>query len=175
MKDTSQRAPALPFPKREPVLETADYIVFLVSSDLPEDGQSSGPSACVWHIRTMDGAIVYESDAKQSRTESSDEKRGLVAALVGALELVGIESFCLIYAPGTYINDGLEHASDWKARGWRNSQNEPIANSDIWERYLELRDNHSLEVWARKWNKDHCTQLRALLNRKAREACKGRS
>ena len=85
-------------------------------------------------------------DAKQSRTNDSDEKRGLAAALVGALAKLGLRSVALVYAPGTYIEDGVCHARDWKARGWRNSQNELVANPDIWERFLELVDDRDLDV-----------------------------
>ncbi|MBR0812158.1 hypothetical protein JQ544_11530 [Bradyrhizobium diazoefficiens] len=175
MKVALQNTPALPLPRNEPVLQTSDYVIFLDSSDLQNEDQSSGPSACVWQIRTMDGTIVDDSDAKQSRAEKSDEKRGLVAALVGALEAVGGESFCLVYATGTYITDGVQYARDWKARGWRNSQNEPIANPDIWDRYLELLDNRRLEVRARSWKKEYCNELRRQLNERARGACRGRN
>lgn len=167
--------PSLSFPKNEPALETSDYVIFLNSSDFPKDGRSSGPSACVWQIRTMEGEIVDYPDAKPSRTEISDEKRGLVAALVGALERVGIGSFCLIYAPGTYICDGIAYARDWKARGCRNSQNEAVANPELWNRYLELLDERQLDVSARVWTKCICTNLRSDLNRKARDACNGRN
>ncbi|NYG46517.1 ribonuclease HI [Bradyrhizobium sp. IAR9] len=174
MKAASQSTPALPLPRNEPFLPTADYVIFLDSSDLPnEDG--SGPSACVWQIRTMDGRIVNDSEAKQSRTKCSDEKRALVAALVGALEAVGDGSFCLVYATGTYITDGVKHACNWKARGWRNSHNEPVASPDIWDRYLELLDNRDLEVRARSWKKEYCTELRRHLNERAKGACGDRN
>ncbi|MCP3395683.1 RNase H family protein [Bradyrhizobium sp. CCGB20] len=174
MKAASQSTPALPLPRNEAFLSTADYVIFLDSSDLQNEDQS-GPSACVWQIRTMDGTIVEDSEAKHSRTESSDEKRGLVAALVGALETVGAGSFCLVYAPGTYITDGVKHARNWKAHGWRNSHNEPVANPDIWDRYLELLDNRHLEVFARSWKKEHCTELRRQLNERAKGACRDRN
>ncbi|BBO09231.1 hypothetical protein TM102_07010 [Bradyrhizobium sp. TM102] len=123
----------------------------------------------------MDGTIVDDSEAKQSRTQSSDEKRGLAAALVGALETVSYASFCLVYATGTYITDGVKYARIWKARGWRNSQNEPVANPDIWDRYLDLIDKRHLEVSARSWKKEHCTELRRQLNERARGACRDRN
>lgn len=175
MNSNPQRMPALPFPRNEPALETSDYVIFLASSDFQEIGRSAGPSACVWQIRTMDGTIVHDGDAKQSRSERSDEKRGLVAALIGALEMLGDDSFCVVYANGTYIEDGVYYALEWKERGWRNSQNQPIANPEMWERYLELLDTRHLAVRARVWSKKYCDDLRRSLKGKVRRACSGRA
>lgn len=172
---TASRRHSFPLPRNEPTLIRSDYVIFLGSSDLQQEGHSPGPSACVWQTRTMDGTIVDEPDPKQSRTGVSDEKRGLAAAFVGSLETVGAKSFCLVYAPGTYICDGVMHARDWKARGWRNSQNEPIANPDIWERYLELVDDNDLDVCARRWDKEYCSHVRSHLNSEARKACRART
>jgi ribonuclease HI len=120
----------------------------------------------------LDGTIIDYPDAKQSRTNDSDEKRGLVAALVGALEKLGVGSSALVCAPGTYIEDGVYHARDWKARGWRNSQNELVANPDIWERFLELVDDRDLDVTVRRWRENSCTELRKQLKDDARKACR---
>jgi ribonuclease HI len=174
MNSDPRQIPALSFPQSESTLETSDYVIFLESSDWQGIGQSAGPSACLWQIRTMVGTIVHDGDAKRSRTERSDEKRGLVAALVGALEMVGDGSFCLVYANGTYIEDGVYYARDWKAHGWRNTQNQQIANPELWDRFLELLDTRQLTVWARIWSKNNCVDLRRSLKRKARRACGGR-
>lgn len=174
MQSNPQPMPELPFPRNEASLKTSDYVIFLESSDWQDIGRSVGPSACIWQIRTMDGTIIYDGEAKQSQSERSDEKRGLVAALIGALEMVGDGSFCLVYANGTYISDGVYYAEEWKARGWRNSQNQPVANPEMWDRYLELLDTRQLVVYARSWSKNYCADLRRTFKRKARRACRGR-
>lgn len=167
--------PKLPLPKNEPVFDSIDCMIFLESSDLPKDIYSPGPSACIWQIRTLDGIILDSPDPKQSRGDNSDEKRGLAAALIGALEKLAPDSRAVVCSPGTYIKDGIAFAEKWRANGWRNSHNEPVANSDIWERYLELVNEHNLDVIALSWSENSCTKLRKKLKEAARKACRDRA
>jgi ribonuclease HI len=43
-----------------------------------------------------------------------------------------------------------EWIEGWVKRGWKNTQKKPVANRDLWERLLELADQHQVEWhWVR--------------------------
>jgi ribonuclease HI len=50
-----------------------------------------------------------------------------------------------------YVKKGMtEWIDGWVKRGWKNTQKKPVANRDLWERLLELADQHQVEWhWVR--------------------------
>lgn len=61
----------------------------------------------------------------------------------------------LIVSDSTYVvkcfNDGWWKG--WLARGWRNSQRQPVANRDLWEPFIELVNSRGNVSFA--WVKGH--------------------
>lgn len=59
-----------------------------------------------------------------------------------------------IYSDSSYVvnamNEGWAH--NWRRNGWRNSQNKPTPNVDLWKRLLALCERHDVEFF---WVKGH--------------------
>jgi ribonuclease HI len=64
-------------------------------------------------------------------------------------------SWVVLYAPGSYIRDGIKYAESWRNNGWRNKQNQKIAYPDIWIRYLKLVDERGITIVLRHWGRDY--------------------
>ncbi len=60
----------------------------------------------------------------------------------------------IIQTDSRYVIDGIEKgwAKSWKKRGWVKSDKKPAANSDLWERLLQLLEIHRVEFF---WIKGH--------------------
>jgi ribonuclease HI len=50
-----------------------------------------------------------------------------------------------------YLKKGMtEWVAGWVKRGWKNSQRQPVANRDLWERLLDVSRHHQVEWhWVR--------------------------
>ena len=53
-----------------------------------------------------------------------------------------------------YVKQGItEWLSGWKSRGWKNSQNKPVKNQDLWQMLDEQVARHESVSW--HWVKGH--------------------
>jgi ribonuclease HI len=109
-----------------------------------------GPGGWAWAV--PDGA--YGSGADPHTT---NQRMEIMAALEALRSLTpdapsGIE----VVSDSTYVvkcfNDGWWRG--WQRRGWKNSQNKPVANRDLWEPLMELALASEVAVsW--RWVKGH--------------------
>jgi ribonuclease HI len=113
------------------------------------DGACSGnPGPGGWAWAVPDGAWARGAEA-QSTNQRMELQAVLeaVRALDGSLEVV---------SDSTYVVNCFRDKwwAGWRRRDWRNSQNKPVANRDLWEPLIEL-------VLARdvtfRWVKGHAT------------------
>jgi ribonuclease HI len=113
------------------------------------DGACSGnPGPGGWAWAVPGGAWARGSDA-QTTNQRMELQAALeaVRALAGPLEVV---------SDSTYVVNCFRDKwwAGWRRRDWRNSQNKPVANRDLWEPLIDL-------VLARgvtfRWVKGHAT------------------
>ena len=81
-----------------------------------------------------------------------------------------------LYSDSKYVIDALEKgwARAWKAKGWIKADKKPALNPDLWDRLLELCDNHTVNL---HWVKGHadnefnnrCDQLAVMESKKFKE------
>lgn len=76
--------------------------------------------------------------------------------LTGAIEgLRALRKDCrvTVWTDSEYVKKGMtEWLSGWKARGWKNSQRQPVKNADLWMQLDEETRRHQVE-W--RWVKGH--------------------
>jgi ribonuclease HI len=72
-----------------------------------------------------------------------------VRALPGRLEVV---------SDSTYVVNCFKQRwyASWRTNGWRNSQNKPVANRDLWEPFIELALSRKVTF---RWVKGHGTDI----------------
>jgi len=86
-------------------------------------------------------------------------------AVIEALKLVKSPARVRITTDSNYVVKGMtEWMPGWLRRGWKNSQNKPVLNRDLWENLLNLTKGHTVEWrWVRGHNghveNERCDQL----------------
>ena len=92
------------------------------------------------HRKTMHGG---EPDTTNNRME-------LIGAISG-LEALTRPCRVSLTTDSEYVKKGMtEWIDGWVKRGWKNTQKKPVANRDLWERLLEVAEQHQVEWhWVR--------------------------
>ena len=117
------------------------------------DGACRGnPGRGGWAWAVPGGAYASGADAQTTnqRMEITAALEALRSLLPGATE--GVE----LVSDSTYVvkcfTDGWWRG--WQRRNWKNSQNKPVANQDLWEPLIELAVASEPEISFR-WVKGH--------------------
>jgi ribonuclease HI len=97
---------------------------------------------CRGHEKELSG---YEAETTNNRME-------LIGAIAG-FEALRRPCRVRLTTDSEYVKKGMtEWIDGWISRGWKNSQNRPVANRDLWERLLKLVAQHRVE-W--RWVRGH--------------------
>ena len=109
-----------------------------------------GPGGWAWAVpdgRYASGAEGHTTNQRMEITAALEALRSLTPEAPTAIE---------VFSDSTYVvkcfTDGWWRG--WQRRGWKNSQNKPVANRDLWEPLIELA--LATEVHVRfRWVKGH--------------------
>ena len=85
--------------------------------------------------------------------KTTNNRMELMAAILG-LEALKKKCRVTLYSDSQYVVNGLERgwAKRWRANGWKRNKREKAINADLWERLLDLAENHEIEF---KWIRGH--------------------
>ena len=117
------------------------------------DGACSGnpgPGGWAW-------AVAPSGDPSRSGSEihTTNQRMESVAALDAIREFADDPRTIVVVSDSNYVvkcfNDGWWKG--WIARGWRNSQRQPVANRDLWEPLIELVNSRGRVEF--RWVKGH--------------------
>ena len=105
-----------------------------------------GPGGWAWAV--PDGAFSSGADAR-----TTNQRMELTAALEALRSLPGP---VVVMSDSTYVVNCFRDRwyEGWIRRGWRNAQNKPVSNRDLWEPLLQLYLGRVEEVVFR-WVKGH--------------------
>ena len=73
-------------------------------------------------------------------------------AVISGLEALRAPSDVTLYSDSKYVVDGISKgwAANWRTKGWRLSNGNPALNPDLWQRLLDLCEQHRVEFqWVR--------------------------
>ena len=102
--------------------------------------------------------LEYDCGGTQSWLKGFVDTTGNRMALTGVIDALNrLSKPCeaTIYTTSQYVVSGmeLEWARTHRANGWRQSGNQIVKNSDLWEQLLDLAEKHSLKfIWTPKRN-----------------------
>ena len=121
--------------------------------DIYTDGACRGnPGRGGW------GAIlVYEGHEKElsgGEPLTTNNRMELTAAIM-ALEALREPCEVTLYSDSKYMIDSITKgwAVSWRARGWKKGDKSPALNPDLWEKLLNLLENHRVQfIWVRGHN-----------------------
>lgn len=124
----------------------------LKSVDIFTDGACKGnPGPGGW------GAILrykeVEREISGGEVQTTNNRMELMA-LIKALELLKEPCHVRVTSDSKYVLDALQKgwARGWRARGWVKGDKKPALNPDLWERLLDLVEQHDMEY---HWIKGH--------------------
>ncbi len=116
------------------------------------DGACSGnPGPGGW------GAILiygrHEKELSGGEKATTNNRMELTAVIKG-LEALSEPCQVDLWSDSKYVIDALEKgwAKGWRARGWVKGDKKPALNPDLWERLLELCQEHRVTL---HWVKGH--------------------
>lgn len=103
------------------------------------------------------GAILrcggYEKEICGGEANTTNNRMELMAVIAG-LEALNRSCDVTIYSDSKYFVDAVEKgwAKSWRAKGWVKGDKTKAKNPDLWERLLDLLDNHKITLI---WLKGH--------------------
>jgi ribonuclease HI len=109
-----------------------------------------GPGGWAWAV--VDGQ--YASGADRQTTNQRMEIMGALEALRTLVPQ--LPTSILVVSDSTYVVKCFTDRwwQGWQRKGWKNSQNKPVANQDLWEPLIELAVASEPEISFR-WVKGH--------------------
>jgi len=93
-----------------------------------------------------------EKEISGAEAFTTNNRMELMAAIKG---LQALKRKCRVdlYTDSQYVRRGItEWIKGWKQKQWRNSQNKPVKNADLWQQLDDLSQQHDVH-W--HWVKGH--------------------
>jgi ribonuclease HI len=75
-----------------------------------------------------------------------------MTACIKALELLKYPCMITLYSDSKYLVDGVSKgwAKRWRSNGWKRNKKEMAENIDLWEKLLNLLEQHDIEfIWVK--------------------------
>ena len=116
------------------------------------DGACSGnPGPGGWGAILMYGDYKKELSGGEAQTTNN---RMELTGVISALEALKQPCIVELYSDSKYVIDALSKgwAKGWRKRGWVKSDKKPALNSDLWEKLLDLTEEHEMRY---HWVKGH--------------------
>lgn len=117
------------------------------------DGACSGnpgPGGWAW-------AVAPKGDPSRSGSEghTTNQRMEILAALDAIREFADDPRTIVVVSDSAYVVKCFTENwwKGWLARGWRNSQRQPVANRDLWEPLIELVNSRGRVEF--EWVKGH--------------------
>ncbi len=115
------------------------------------DGACKGnPGPGGWGVILRSGK--HEKELYGGATETTNNRMELMAAIEG---LAALTESCQVSVTtdSKYVRDGItEWLANWKQRGWKTANKQPVKNADLWQRLDAEVQRHNV-TW--HWVKGH--------------------
>ena len=110
----------------------------------------------------------HEKHIQGYHAEATNNRMELLAAIHG-LEALKRSCRVVLITDSTYVCNGItQWLPNWKRRGWRKKDGQPVLNADLWKRLDAVCQQHDIE-W--QWVKGHAGhEENELADKLAREA-----
>jgi len=135
--------------------------------NLYADGACSGnPGPGGWGFIVKNDTLYYEASGAGINT--TNNRMELIAVIRGLEYIAGTHpeiKIIKIYTDSQYVFLGItQWIHDWKRKGWKNSQKEPVKNRELWEKLDMLTQTLKPEYnWIRGHNghkeNERCDEL----------------
>ena len=115
-------------------------------------GNPDGPGGygCILHYTDSKGKL-HEKELSKGFVKTTNNRMELMAAIAGLSELL-VPCEVRLYSDSKYLTDAFnKHWIDsWVKKGWKRGKNEPVKNTDLWKKLLEVMKDHKVEfIWVK--------------------------
>ncbi|MFI3200032.1 MAG: ribonuclease HI [Eubacteriales bacterium] len=115
------------------------------------------------------GVIIEENGEElalsQGYKNTTNNRMELLAVIVG-LESLELPSKVEVVSDSKYVTDAINKnwLVGWLRNGWKNASKQPVKNQDLWQRFLQAKENHEITfTWVKGHNEhpqnEKCDQL----------------
>lgn len=116
------------------------------------DGACSGnPGPGGWGAILRYNGVEKELSGGENPTTNN---RMELTSVIMALSCLKESCRVTLTTDSQYVANGITKgwAKSWRANGWKKSDKKPALNADLWEKLLDLTENHNVEI---VWVKGH--------------------
>lgn len=125
------------------MINTLPKVVISTDGSCDKDGRGGWATA----IHYVQGKTFLCGNAEHV----TNNRMELLAAVRGLEKLVDSCRVTLI-SDSRYVIDGIQLVDGWIRRGWRNGSGRKVANRDLWERIVKVKNKHKIKL---HWLKGH--------------------
>ena len=120
------------------------------------DGACSGnPGPGGWCAIIQDQNSAEERVLQGGAALTTNNRMELEGAINGLQAITDPLAKISLYTDSKYVQQGMtEWLANWKKKGWKNAQNKPVKNQDLWQKMDELCSSRQVD-W--HWVKGHST------------------
>jgi ribonuclease HI len=93
-------------------------------------------------------ALEYDGrwETRSGRAASTTNNRMEITAAIEGLKMLPAGSQAQLFTTSDYLFQGATRwVNGWRARGWRKSDGQPVANADLWRELVELSSLYRVE------------------------------
>ncbi len=120
------------------------------------DGACSGnPGPGGWAA-----VLLYKDNKKEIsgyQANTTNNRMELLAVIKG-LEALKVKGWDVtVYSDSAYVVNAINNSwlNNWQMNGWKNSKKEDVANQDLWQRFLQLKDANNIKFVKVKGHSGH--------------------
>lgn len=129
-----------------------EWFMKLKSVEIYTDGGSLGnPGPGGYGVVLIYGE--HRRELSEGFRETTNNRMELLAC-IRALETLKYPCEVTLHSDSQYVVNGIEKgwAVKWRDKGWMRNKTDKAENADLWDRLLELRENHEVTF---KWVRGH--------------------
>lgn len=126
----------------------------ILYSDGAARGNPDGPGGYGTILQYTDAqGVLHEREYSAGYKKTTNNRMELMGVITG-LEALTRPCHVEVYTDSKYVSDAFNQhwIEGWKQRNWKNSQNKPVKNPELWQRLLKAMEPHEVNF---NWVKGH--------------------
>ncbi len=123
-------------------------------SDGAARGNPDGPGGYGTILQFTDPkGVLHEREYSAGYKKTTNNRMELMGVITG-LEALTRPCRVEVYTDSKYVTDAFNQKwiETWQRKNWKNSQNKPVKNPELWQRLLEAMKPHEVHFY---WVKGH--------------------
>lgn len=133
--------------------------VRIYSDGSAEPNPGAGAYATIVEFVDKEGQY-HRDEFSKGYVETTNNRMELMGAIAGLeyLKKLGLDSSCNVemISGSQYLVEGLRNWLDgWIKNGWKDSQNRPLKNQDLWKQLATLKDMYKISAAWVEGHKEH--------------------